>query len=360
MSNSHPLLTSKSILAVLILILLSIAHLYYDFYKVRIMNQEGSPLSESFPKELQLMNSSDLSTSSTSSSFTKSFSEIVNQTKQVFITMPAKAAGTTLKGFAKKCSPVQLHRNFINRRSRIEQLTFTGNYDVPSVIASHLYTDRPFVDLVKSSTRKTLIIYIHRDELSRVRSAAQHVLMSHICTNHGRKYELKLKQKYNVTVEVNKNKCTIDEKQLIRMIKGKEREIGKGAPEILTCNFFDSIAQNDPSNLVFVHYKQANKLQTILAKNHCPHIVKDLPIAANVAADKKMEPFVRLKSDPSRVVTLMEWLDKKQGVILWALDLKKEMDCQSKIIDMEDHLFSCPDEAVTLIHGEYQCVSLSE
>ena len=76
-STSHPLLTSKSILAILLLILLSIAHLYYDFYKVRIMNQEGSPLSESFPKELQLMNSSDLSTSSTSSSFTKSFSEIV-------------------------------------------------------------------------------------------------------------------------------------------------------------------------------------------------------------------------------------------------------------------------------------------
>jgi hypothetical protein len=47
-------------------------------------------------------------------------------------------------------------------------------------------------------------------------------------------------------------------------------------------------------------------------------------------------------------------------VILWALDLKKEMDCQSKIMEMKDHLFFCPDEAVMLIHGEYQCASLSE
>ena len=274
--------------------------------------------------------------------------------------MPAKAAGTTLKGFANKCSPIKIpvFYNVMNSRDRIEKLTFTGNYDVPSVIASHLYTDKPFVDLVRGSTRETLIIYSHREELPRVRSAIQMVLMSHICNGDGRGKAIK--KKYNFNVEVNKNRCTIDEKHLIRIIKGKEREIGVGASEILTCNFFDSISQNDPSNLVFVHYKQANKLQTILAKNHCPHIVKDLPIAANVAADKKMEPFVRLKSDPSRVVTLMEWLDKKRGVILWALNLKKEMDCQSKIIDLEDHLFSCPDEAVTLIHGEYQCVSLSE
>jgi hypothetical protein len=203
-------------------------------------------------------------------------------------------------------------------------------------------------------------MYIHREELSRVRSAAQHVLTSHICTNHGRKKEMKLKQKYNITVEVEKNRCTIDEKHLIRMIKGKEREIRMGAPKILTCNYFDAIAQNDPSNLVFVDYKQANKLQTILAKYHCSHIVKDLPIASNVAADKEMEPFVRLNTDPSREVTFKEWFNKKQNVILWALNLKKEMDCQSKIMEMEDHLFSCPDEAVMLIHGEYQCVSLSE
>ena len=362
MSTSHPLLKSKLILAFLVLILLSIAHLYHDFYKLQMMNKNGAggglPLSESFPaKEPQYLNSSDFSTSITSSALTKSFSEIVNQTKQVVIATPAKAAGTSMIRFARKCSPVQLPINVINFKGLLEKSTFTNNYDVPSVIAAHVYTDKPFDHLVKGSTRETLIIYSHRDELSRVRSAIQMVLMSHICNNDSTGRQIK--KKYKFTVEVNKNRCTIDEKQLIRIIKGKEREIGIGAPEILTCKFFDSIAQNDPSNLVIVDYKQANKLQTILAKKHCPHILKDLPIATNVAADKEMQPFVRLKTDPSRVVTLTEWLDKKQGVILWALDLKKEMDCQSKITDMEDHLNSCPDESVTLIHGKYQCVSLS-
>ena len=45
--------------------------------------------------------------------------------------------------------------------------------------------------------------------------------------------------------------------------------------------------------------------------------------------------------------------------MLWALDSNGKIDCQYKIVDMEDHLFSCPDEAVTLFRGEFQCVSLS-
>jgi hypothetical protein len=98
------------------------------------------------------------------------------------------------------CSSVKIRDgNLINSRDGIERLSFTGNYNIPSVISSHLYTSSPFVDLVKGGTRETLIMYIHREELSIVRSAAQHVLTSHICTNHGRKKEMKLKQKYNVT-----------------------------------------------------------------------------------------------------------------------------------------------------------------
>ena len=199
--------------------------------------------------------------------------------KQVFITMPAKAAGTSMIVFTQKCSPVEIpFGNLIHSRDVIEKISFTDNYDVPSVIASHLYTDRPFVDLVKSSTRETLIIYSHREESSRVPSAIQMVLM-YVCTGHKAGQELE-KKYYNFTVEVNKK----TDVPLMRNISSVSSRV-KGAPRILTCNFFDSISQNDPSNLVFVHYKQATKLQTILAKNHCPHIVKDLPIAINVAAN---------------------------------------------------------------------------
>ena len=82
-------------------------------------------------------------------------------------------------------------------------------------------------------------------------------------------------------------------------------------------------------------------------------------MAKNVAANKMIEPFIRLKTNSSREVTFKEWFDNKKNVILWALYLKSNMDCQSKFMDMEDHLFSCPDEAVTLFRGVYQCVSLS-
>jgi len=214
-----------------------------------------------------------------------------------------------------------------------------------------------FCHLLNGSTRETLILHFHREELSRIRSAIQHVLVSSICGGNSKGIALKTKYEFDVEL-VDQNRCIIDEKHLVSLIKGREHEIGSN--KFMTCNFFDGIAQNNPSNLVFVHYKQAGKLQHVLAKHHCPHILKDLPIIENVAADKVIQPFIRLKSrKSSREVTFKEWFDNKKNVILWAYDIKSYMNCQSKIKDMEDYLFSCPDEAVTLFRGEYQFVSLS-
>jgi hypothetical protein len=264
------------------------------------------------------------------------------------MTMPAKAAGTTMKSFTQKCVNATKITNKYN--------IITDHYKVPSIFREWLKSDTTFIDLLKGSTRETLILHIHREELSRIRSAIQHVLVSSICGGNSKGIALKTKYEFDVELG-DQNRCIIDEKHLVSLIKGREHEIGSN--KFMTCNFFDGIAQNTPSNLVFVHYKQADKLQQILAKHHCPHILKDLPIEENVAANRKIEPFIRLKTNSSTEVTFKEWFDNKKNVILWALDLKSNVDCQSKIMDMEDHLFSCPDEAVTLFHGEYQCVSLS-
>jgi len=282
---------------------------------------------------------------------------ILNETKQVFITMPAKAAGSTMKWFTQKCMNMTIKDNFIYNKNLIEKI-FSTSYELPSIIASHLLTDRPFMDLVKGATRDTLIIYIHRgEELPRVCLGIQNVLMSRVCVRDVSGTELM--ERYHFDIEVNDNKCTIDEESLIKLIKGRVKEVGFGASEILTCGYFDAIAQNTPSNLMFVHYKQADKLQKMLAKYHCPHLVKDLPLAVNVADKKDVELFVQLKSNTSRNITITEWFDTKQNLMLWALDSKGKMDCQYKIVEMEDHLFSCPDEAVTLFRGEFKCVSLS-
>jgi len=285
----------------------------------------------------------------------KTFDSIVNETNQVFMTMPCKAAGTTMKSFTQKCMNKTTSAH-IFKRSRDSFIT--DNDEVPSIFQGWLQSDTNFVDVVKGSTRETLILYLHREELSRVSSAIQQVLTRQICIGQ-KPNAIDLRTKYEIVVERHENRCIIQEENLVRLINGKEKEIGLGSNKLMTCNYFDAIAQNTPSNLVFVNYKQADKLQQILAKHHCPHLLKDLPMAKNVAANKMIEPFIRLKTNSSREVTFKEWFDNKKNVILWALDLKSNMDCQSKIMDMEDHLFSCPDEAVTLFRGVYQCVSLS-
>jgi hypothetical protein len=292
---------------------------------------------------------------STISSFNhKTFDSIVNQTNQVFITMPCKAAGMTMQRFSQRCMNDRKTNMF--PRDMPRDSIITGHYKMPSIFQGWLKSDKQFVDLVKGATRETLILHFHREELSRIRSAIQHVLVNHICGGNSRGIALKTKYEFDVEL-VDQNRCIIDEEHLVSIIKGRENEIGY---RFMTCNFFDGIAQNNPSNLVFVHYKQAGKLQHVLAKHHCPHILKDLPITENVASDKVIQPFIRLKSKKSsREVTFTEWFDNKKNVILWAYDIKSYMDCQSKIKDMEDQLFSCPDEAVTLFRGEYQCVSLS-
>ena len=282
---------------------------------------------------------------------------ILNETNQVFITMPAKAAGTTMKRFTEKCTNITLGVNILNSNETTIENILTTSYELPSIIASHLYSDMPLISLVKGATRETFIIYIHREELSRIRSGINHVLISRVCARHVTGIKITMR-KYKFDIEINSNKCTVDEEHVIKLIKDRVQEVGLGASKILTCGFFDAIAQNTPSNLMFVHYKQAEKLEKMLAKYHCPHLVKDLPIAENIADEKGMELFVRLKSNTSKNVTFSEWFDKKQNLILWALGSKQNMDCQSKIVDMEDHLFSCPDEAVTLFRGEFQCVSM--
>ena len=115
-----------------------------------------------------------------SMSMSMSMDDIMNRTKQVFITMPAKADGSSMKTFTSQCTKSHPPDNFINH-DRMKKAFFANNYVLPPIIASHLYIDAPLVHLVKSSTRKTLIIYIHRDESERLISGIKMVLMSRIC-----------------------------------------------------------------------------------------------------------------------------------------------------------------------------------
>ena len=280
-----------------------------------------------------------------------SMDDIMNQTKQVFITMPAKAAGSTMKYFTRQCTKSYPPDNFINHdlKNLRKKTFFADNYELPSIIASHLYNDAPLVHLVKSSTRKTLIIYIHRDESERLISGIKMVLMSRICKSGD---DAKI-----YGVERNGSQCILDEEPVIDLIERKELEIGFGASNVLTCDAYKSIEENAPPHMLFVHYKQANKLQKLLAKHHCPDLLEAPALQRNVATDKQIEVSLRIKNS-TKIVKLSEWFDKKQGWLEWALNMRKEASCQSKTWDMEDVLFSCPDGAVKLFKNEWKCIRL--
>ena len=285
-----------------------------------------------------------------SMSMSMSMDDIMNQTKQVFITMPAKAAGTSMKAFTRQCTKsYPPPDNFINRKNAKKKF-FADNYELPSIIASHLYNDAPLVHLVKSSTRKTLIIYIHRDESERLISGIKMVLMNRIC-------KFSYGDPKTFGVERNGSQCILDEEPVIDLIERKELEIGFGASNVLTCDAYKSIEENAPPHMLFVHYKQANKLQKLLAKHHCPDLLEAPALQRNVATDKQIEVSLRIKNS-TKIVKLSEWFDKKQGWLEWALNMRKEASCQSKTRDMEDVLFSCPDGAVKLFKNEWKCIRL--
>ena len=284
-----------------------------------------------------------------SMSMSMSMDDIMNRTKQVFITMPAKAAGSSMKYFTRQCTKSYPPDNFINDRKNLKKTFFADNYELPSIIASHLYNDAPLVHLVKSSTRKTLIIYIHRDESERLISGIKMVLMSRICKSGD---DAKI-----YGVERNGSQCILDEEPVIDLIERKELEIGIGASKVLTCDAYKSIEENAPPHMLFVHYKQANKLQKLLAKHHCPDLLEAPAVKSNAATDKQVEVSLRIKNS-KKIVKLSEWFDKKQGWLEWALNMRKEASCQSKTRDMEDVLFSCPDGAVKLFKNEWKCIRL--
>jgi hypothetical protein len=228
---------------------------------------------------------------------------------------------------------------------------------VQTVVSSHLSNDEGLIHLAKYPSQKTLLIYIHREESERVISGVK-MISQHICQNSHQEF----KQKYkNIIVAKNSTHCILDEGPVVDLIARRHREVGGGAPNILTCRSYNAIQENAP-HLVFLHYKQVNKLQTLLAKHHCPELLDKLPIQVNAAEDKKLNVFLHIgKDDVSNAasinellhekgsVRIEEWLQAKGPTLEWALNLRNEVSCQAKTTHMENELFDCPDEAMKVM-----------
>lgn len=228
--------------------------------------------------------------------FKETLDNLIASSKQVFISMPAKGSGTSLKQFTTDCAGDFSGGNpnlLINHPYKIEEI-FLRKYKLQRLITAHTYKDKALIRIIRNIPHSSLIIYMHRDETNRFISSIKQVTSS-LCAG-----DLRGSNHTNDQVKyyTNSTSCVLSEKDLIdKIIKPRHREVGFGEPEIISCNLYNAIQENYPQ-FVFIHYKQANKLQKALAKYFCPNfLLNTKEIQINTAKDKKNGSVFKIRGE---------------------------------------------------------------
>mmetsp|Transcript_31699 Transcript_31699/g.48602 ORF Transcript_31699/g.48602 Transcript_31699/m.48602 type:complete len:180 (+) Transcript_31699:199-738(+) len=133
----------------------------------------------------------DKAASCLSLGFKKDMDHLLSKYKQVWVIMPAKAAGTSFKEFTKDCMAVAGTPSFADQdnpfiNSIRSEKAFVGQLEMPSLVASHLYQfeRKPFCNVMKHATKDTLVVYSHREETSRLISSIKHVVAKRLCNKN--------------------------------------------------------------------------------------------------------------------------------------------------------------------------------
>ena len=267
--------------------------------------------------------------------------------------MPAKAAGTTLKAFSKSCMDsantpsFQFYDNIANKPEDMKE-ALTNQLEMPTLVTSHM-NDSSFISkLMEHATRDSLVIYIHREETSRLLSSIREIISSRHCFNIREQEQYDLRTPGVATFG---DHCQVQEKTLMKLIEKGEAEITFGGPTLWTCQTYESVRENRP-NMVFLNYKQVSKLLKLLSKHHCPEISSD--VRENVGGEKQHVSVV-LGGPKNRgdMVDLDDWLQAKKNLVEYVLNIKTKGSCQSTIREIEDRLFACPSETLQVSGQSY-------
>ncbi len=160
---------------------------------------------------------------------------LISSAEQIIILMPAKAAGTSFQAFASKCVGKTFDNTVLNNLHGNDfDSILTASYDMPVVLASHMYQVENLIYFIKNSPRNTLLIYSHRDETTRLLSAIHQVVTS-FCDGRNPPDGFFERQ------DANAKECFVSEKSLINLIKSKVIEIGIGGTRLLTCDTYKAI-----------------------------------------------------------------------------------------------------------------------
>ena len=285
---------------------------------------------------------------------------IISNSRQIFLTMPAKGAGTHSFQFTRECMQEDYpDYNFWDMQQAFNvpafaEQSFRDSPKVPPILSGHLNHDKKLVNLIVNSPRKDLIIYIHREEESRKQSGIKYIAAKRICSKkHPENSDAFPKDSL---ISLNDTHCIIDEEEFLNLVKTKHTEIGTGGVEILTCDLYDAIEQNEP-NMIFINFLQVDQLLKVLAKHYCPELLDEMNLKedrklARMAKGRKRrvetkgETLTYLQLKSGETVEMHDWLNAKGAALDWALQMNQAGSCQAKTRHMEDELFRCPDEMI--------------
>ena len=159
------------------------------------------------------------------------FKRNIDDHEQIFIVMPPKAGGSSMIDFARSCyGKAAIYQGELKVPTLREQW-LTQSYDIPKLHVGHVTTENGMKSLLKGASKDSLIVYIHREETSRLASGIKQV-MQVFCDggvpdrDAARKFEFVQRNETDHT-------CTIAENDLVeKVIKPKLFEISGGVHDI--------------------------------------------------------------------------------------------------------------------------------
>lgn len=273
-------------------------------------------------------------------SFDDDVDRLIQNAEQIYITMPDKCAGSSMKDFLSVCE-----KNHVDGllRGKFEDNILADSMEMPTMIADHAEEDWQIIHTIDNASSDALIIFIYRDEPGREASAIKHVVLSRICSDmyDGPPPEPR------VPYHAHGKKCVIEDEKIFidSIIKPRYWEIGFGIYDVLTCATHEAIEKEGP-NMIMVHIGQVERLQILLAKHRCPRHAKTT-FRTNTAGEKPWEGFIRLDKGDDEV-PLDDWVESKKGQfgMLQPFNDGYKPSCKGKTRKLENAIQSCEDSVI--------------
>jgi len=172
--------------------------------------------------------------------------QIINSSNQIFVLNAAKTGGTSMKAFTDKCVGDQdpyKDGHIINSVQHVEfrKSALIDSFSPPRLITAHIWKEDGFVNLMKQTSKKTLIIYCYRSETDRQIATMRQLISGALCKGVYTFFGTPIRSDYESIYEIRKDgSCVLDESRMVDLFS--ERRAEMDCPkEILKLNFPNSL-----------------------------------------------------------------------------------------------------------------------